>query len=401
MKVSVFEFRSSMKVIDDFMGQAFDRQRLDFFTGKGPDPCVLFKYIDTDKTVSISTETIFVAFSGSHFFRCRRDEQKFVYNKEKRKATINSLKSREQRMCILLRFPEFEWLQHKDDRGYVKYNLPAEVLCDSVLSKILNGKITNAEAACRAYFKSLRIGNVDYKAYVALRNCAYASNSFSLLWMKEAFTDLNGGMRLMEKVGGQLGCILPDMVRQACALGRKINPQWSEKRFIAEHTKWTREIMGAEIKAKEQTPLYDGKTVFPTYGARVLGSEREVFEEGSEMHHCIYTNYFREIKAGNYLAIRFDTGNFRATVGLRIRNAVIKFDQAFGICDSSLSAADAQKVQTFLGNDGVRKRLQDLTGARVEDDIARQAELWFKWGFGRQRGFAGHAAVNPGEDLPF
>ena len=62
--------------------------------------------------------------------------------------------------------------------------------------------------------------------------------------------------------------------------------------------------MKMEIDDKEKTPVYNECPTFD-YPCHILNTEQEVFQEGLDMHHCIYTCYWKRIKNKEYLGLSF------------------------------------------------------------------------------------------------
>ncbi len=363
--------------IDDFMSLPLAEQKIRYFQEQmSSRQNIRFILQETDKTVSVEIESVTIAYGSGHFFRRHKKNEKFVYNKEKRKATIKTM-GKETRRSILPLFDQFDWLRNPAD-SHCK--LPCELFSDSVTTKILLRKITNPEQTCREYFKSLHLKGVDYKAYLALK-CDGDYNPlarFPLTFLQEAFTDLNGALRLAH-ADSETTSILADMVIQAISLSKKINPRWSFKRIQAEHQKYTRLLMAAKLDAKHDEPIHEklaGLEDFPEYEARLLNNEKETFNEGETMHHCIYSCYYPKIKRKEYLAFSF-AGAIRATLGLRIRNGKIFFDQAFGILDRRLDSIGVAKIKQFLSDKTVERKLKETTGLSFDENILSVAASWF------------------------
>lgn len=381
--------------IDDFMGLPLAEQKIRFFQDRlGSNENVRHIYQETDRTVSIEIERISIAYGGGHFFRQHTKSEKFVYNKEKRKVSIKTM-GKETRRIILARFDQFDWLRDPD-----KYcHLPSELFCDSVTTKILLRKITNREQVCREYFKSLHLKGVDYKAYLALKSDQNGFNPlsrFPLTFLQEAFTDLNGALRLAD-ADPATASILADMVVQAIALSKKINPRWSYRRLQAEHQAYTRRLTARKLEIKHAEPIHEaleGKETFPEYGARLLNNEKEVFAEGEEMSHCVYSCYFPRIKRKEYLAFSFK-GDVRATLGLRVHDGKLFFDQAFGIRDNLLDSVGIAKIKRFLSDSKVERKLLLDTGLYFDDSLLRSAASWF----GNRTRYPAPAAT--ADDIPF
>jgi hypothetical protein len=93
------------------------------------------------------------------------------------------------------------------------------------------------------------------------------------------------------------------------------------------------------------------------FGLLLRNTEQEVFEEGSVMHHCIYTNYWHDIKTKEYLALTVNLPEGPATIGMRLGNGVLSsyndrstygFDQCYHKFNSRLSAVEDKIVRGKL-----------------------------------------------------
>jgi hypothetical protein len=114
--------------------------------------------------------------------------------------------------------------------------------------------------------------------------------------------------------------IIQDMIKEAQILDRKINYNWSLLRLKKEHSKWTKEIMKAELDLLEDvdvpnTDIID-KYTLPEF--KLLKTQKEVFMEGSMMNHCLYTAYWDSIKSGRYLAYHVKLDNEECTLGVNL-----------------------------------------------------------------------------------
>jgi len=86
----------------------------------------------------------------------------------------------------------------------------------------------------------------------------------------------------------------------------------------------------------------------------LLDSEIKMFDEGYDMDHCVYTNYYNSVCCGSYLCyhITFNS-NEKATLGLRINNNKITFDQIYGKRNSSVSNEMFNLVRKILRQNNI------------------------------------------------
>ena len=122
-----------------------------------------------------------------------------------------------------------------------------------------------------------------------------------------------------------------------------------------EHTNMTHLLMKKEIDHKEQIPIYKECPVFD-YPCHILNTEQEVFQEGLDMHHCIYTCYWKRIKNKEYLGLSFYEPE-RFTLGLKRTNGKFEFDQAYLIYDKEIGQASIDMINKFLNDDVVVEQI--------------------------------------------
>ena len=164
--------------------------------------------------------------------------------------------------------------------------------------------------------------------------------------------------------------LVADAVDLALQLNKKVNFSWSENKFRDINVQWSRELMRKDIEKRNPQDIYKNKELIKD--AKLLSSERDVFEEGMIMHHCVYTNYWRLIESGKYIALHLNStvNSLGITLGVWVRydsnnqdNIISKlvFDQAFYAYDKVLSTEDSQMCKDYLidNEDNLIKILTD------------------------------------------
>ena len=164
--------------------------------------------------------------------------------------------------------------------------------------------------------------------------------------------------------------LVADAVDLALQLNKKVNFSWSENKFREINVQWSRELMRKDIEKRNPQDIYKNKELIKD--AKLLSSERDVFEEGMIMHHCVYTNYWRLIESGKYIALHLNStvNSLGITLGVWVRydsnnqdNIISKlvFDQAFYAYDKTLSTEDNQMCKDYLidNEDNLIKILTD------------------------------------------
>ena len=164
--------------------------------------------------------------------------------------------------------------------------------------------------------------------------------------------------------------LVADAVDLALQLNKKVNFNWSRNKFREINVQWSRELMRKDIEKRNPQDIYKNKELIKD--AKLLSSERDVFEEGMIMHHCVYTNYWRLIESGKYVALHLDStvNSLGITLGVQViydynnkDNIISKlvFDQAFYAYDKILSTEDSQMCKDYLidNEDNLIKILTD------------------------------------------
>lgn len=338
--------------VDSFFNLPYEKQLRTYFTNGDFCGKELVRYENLERYASLEHIEYKLKFSGKSFFLKQKNTAKFLYDKVKRRIIYNNY-----RRDILLRdlcyLPRFDWLEQE----YQKNNINSTVMSNAVVRDILLGKLTNCEDIVKQYIKSLHVKNISWKTYVNYLNIIWYP-SLSLQWLEKATTDTNVAMEYITNSDSDRVRLFRDMINQALALNKKINPKWSEKRMGEEHTKMTRELMQLEIEEKEQTPIHENCPEFK-YPCKILNSEQDVFFEGKCMHHCIYTNYWNRINQKRYLGISF-TEPERFTLGLRASEDGYVFDQAYLKYDKKISQESKDMIDTFLNDPDVQEQLNKL-----------------------------------------
>ena len=164
--------------------------------------------------------------------------------------------------------------------------------------------------------------------------------------------------------------LVADAVDLALQLNKKVNFSWSRNKFRDINVQWSRELMRKDIEKRNPQDIYKNKELIKD--AKLLSSERDVFEEGMIMHHCVYTNYWRLIESGKYVALHLNStvNPSGITLGVQVMydynnkdNIISKlvFDQAFYAYDKTLSTEDNQMCKDYLidNEDNLIKILTD------------------------------------------
>lgn len=139
---------------------------------------------------------------------------------------------------------------------------------------------------------------------------------------------------------------LHDLLNSAIKLNEIVDFSWSLKRIEEEHKRQTKELMSREISSKKNNPIYDvdESKFFPF---TLLNTEKDIFTEGSLMHHCLYTNYYNSIKNHCYIAFHLNKPE-DCTLGIYCIGGEPKFNQMFRKYDEPVSSSTRQYALDFI-----------------------------------------------------
>lgn len=280
--------------------------------------------------ICVTTCTISKGIHG--FFPKRTTQWLFKYDLVRKKGQCVS--DRFSIKSILIKYPEWEFLNSLKD---------TRCLSMAVVRDILLGKLTSVDMVVRTYFKSLGIKGYSGKELLRLTDFGGCLTEvltvFDIKTLIPTLRDREQRAILMRQ---------RDIIDQAYLLGVKLNPRWSEKRFYEEHQKLTYILMQSELERKNCLPVWDLPKDFSGYpgigeDVKFLNDERAIFEEGTFMHHCLYTNYWRKIRNKEYIAfnVKLPSGD-KATLGIR-RNSyegIWQFDQCYKKYDAPVEGLD-------------------------------------------------------------
>lgn len=153
----------------------------------------------------------------------------------------------------------------------------------------------------------------------------------------------------MEKIfslPGQECYELKDLLHQAKILNRVVKTSWSSRRIHDEHMKWTEEIHQLKTRNCSTEPIWKKNITLPK-NVILLNSEKAIANEGSSMHHCIYTNYCRQLTNRTMIAFHVINNDGDFTCSFKIQNNKVQFDQAFKAWNKRLTDSETRFAQSL------------------------------------------------------
>jgi hypothetical protein len=157
-------------------------------------------------------------------------------------------------------------------------------------------------------------------------------------------------------------------------LNKKVNLKWSEARIKEVHAEWTRELMGMAIKTINPVE-YNYPEIETPEGITLIKSNLELFEEGTTMKHCVYTNYERSVRSKEYYVFRYNREGVRATAGVRITGPdSIVLDQMYSIGNTVVDEEHKDYFTSWLYSNKSSELFKD--GKKSKESITQLNDLW-------------------------
>jgi len=195
------------------------------------------------------------------------------------------------------------------------------------INRILKGKITNPKDFIASVFRDRYPGvKVSKELLWQVYNSNYSNVITNLLrpniYVVQTCENIDRYLAhvLTGALHGSysLDTTIRDLSAQAMALNKTFSYCWSPKRLQEVHTELSREIAIEKFKS---VPFidYEYKGKFPKADfIELLTSNKEIFEEGNIMSHCVYSNYETSIRNKTYFVLKYEDDNgVRGTVGIR------------------------------------------------------------------------------------
>lgn len=175
-----------------------------------------------------------------------------------------------------------------------------------MIKAILCNKVYSFETFYKEWmWRSYQLKGFNWKLFRVFKQ---KSLGFNLLDLKCFTKNLDASINRLLGESFEEVRLLNDILYSAIKLNEVVDFNWSKKRLLEEHKRQTQMLMAKQIDAKNVEPIYDLSQVkLNTNTIRVLNTERDVFMEGTIMHHCLYTNYFGKMKVHNHIAFHMES----------------------------------------------------------------------------------------------
>ena len=227
------------------------------------------------------------------------------------------------------------------------------LLNNTMLQNCIKGKITNPRDYVKAYLKTSPYKNLDISVELFYKTFSHIHIGSPKSFKKTILYSVNPNESL-EYIGrtfngSESNPTFYDLFNQAELLDRKINIKWSESRMKEVHKEWTRELMSIAIKRLAPVEYVYPKLETPK-GISLITSNIELFEEGTLMHHCVYTNYEYRVRSKNYFVFKYDRNGVRATIGACILKDKVQIDQMYSIGNTTVKQEHRDYVSAWLNS---------------------------------------------------
>lgn len=302
-------------------------------------------------------------FSSTHYTIKRNMQSYYLKPKDKVGFTLNekgklsiwfgkSVQQIQSHIYSIFQELHIDWVKQLPD-NYCQF------ITKITLEKILNGKITNPIDFCNQLLKNWRVKGASPRILYNTMMAPSKHNTSNFLVTKftKGVSVAKNFDHYMEYLAKKINVISryseEDLEMQAIILDRKIDYTWSEKRMEDEHQKWTKEIMLLKRDNLSKEPIsklkwfIDNDHLLSNHFT-LLETESELFDEGNDMSHCIYTNYFNYVKRGGYVAYHVTYQGEDVTVGIYVRSTDLTIDQIQAKRNTSSSAIIAAFIRNAL-----------------------------------------------------
>lgn len=164
-----------------------------------------------------------------------------------------------------------------------------------------------------------------------------------------------------------------DLLSYAAKLGEVVDFTWSKKRIREEHQRQIEEYSVFSLSSKSQTPIY--KDVVEGENIKLINTEKDVYIEGSKMHHCLYTCYYDDMVAGRYMAFHMSSPE-DCTFSIRFYKDKIKFDQIHLKYNNPVKESTKEIALKFI-TDNTDKLISAFKGNQKESHEDLEDDLHF------------------------
>lgn len=221
----------------------------------------------------------------------------------------------------------------------------------TIFRRLITNRIYNEETLYKSALSCVyQLKNISWKTVRKYYEWMYGESN----WLRPAYVsfadlyyftkNIDQTIDTLYSLGDSPG-IYSDLLTSAINLDEVVDFTWSKKRIVEEHKRQTETLMSKEISAKKEVPIYDIKGMkFPF---RLLNTERDIFLEGSLMHHCLYNCYYGRINKHEYIAFHLDSPE-DCTLGIWMCNGKPALNQIYKKYDQRVSDETRKYAEEFI-----------------------------------------------------
>lgn len=214
-----------------------------------------------------------------------------------------------------------------------------------MIAAILRKKVYNIET----YFKqilacSYKLHNFDWKLFRRFFKSHFMFPLNDLLCFTKNLTNSMREVINSEDDYDKL-VLLQDILKCAVKLDEIVDFTWSNKRLQIEHNRQNSKLHLKELESKDEQNIYN--ISLDTENIKLLNTEKQVFLEGLNMHHCLYNCYWQNIKEKRYIAFHM---NFPedCTFSCKLVNGKLIFDQIYLAYDKQVLPETKEIARQFI-----------------------------------------------------
>jgi len=233
-----------------------------------------------------------------------------------------------------------------------------------VMNKIVKGKITNPRDYAYAVFKE------KFPKVIVSKEVLWKYVNWEATMIQRLILDMHHIILTCDNVDRVLTYwmenqhatnytyheSLKDLATQALILGETHSYCWSKSKLEEVHSQASRKIAIEKFKSvpfKE----YEYEGTLPDHPhLTLLTNNRDIFEEGNIMSHCLYSNYENMIGRKRYFAFSYKSETERGTLGVAISyEGKAQFSQFYGKKNTTLSPEAHEEVKAYISREDVQK----------------------------------------------
>jgi len=252
----------------------------------------------------------------------------------------------------------------------------------SLLKKVLEGKVTNRHDLVKTYMKTA-FGMMPPQYTTVERYMDSRLFDVPIADIRDFTTDPNATMLRILDGESKERQLLRDLIGDAVALDKKINPKWSVKRMHQEHQENIKLVLEKQLDAESDKSIYIEPIdiTFQGYRFRTIDNARAALLESRTMHNCVFHNYWKKAEQRSYILFHVTAKDDEdMSLGYHIQSQdgrpTVVFDQMHTIYNGSASDRAKEAAHAFLEEHkkDILLTISEMNAARAEGAAASLGE---------------------------